>query len=121
MEKFYSMDLEIYELENKSGPFFLSARRLDEPCVRSSDRYPSATATGSDDGDPGFRDGDEDGEYMCADRLLILALFFIIVPSINLTPNSFTPALLPPRVGQVRELCPLLLQWEHLRVMAAPS
>ncbi|GLT66471.1 hypothetical protein SLA2020_388340 [Shorea laevis] len=47
----------------------------------------------------------------------MLALFFMIDPSVSLTPNSFTPPPPPPRFGHVRELCPLLLQCEHRRVM----
>lgn len=50
-------------------------------------------------------------------------------PSVSLTPKSLTPAAEdadedePPveRVGQVRELWPLLLQCEHRRVMVTES
>jgi len=45
----------------------------------------------------------------------MLALFLMIDPSVSLTPKSFTPP--PPREGHVRELWPLLLQWEQRRVM----
>lgn len=41
----------------------------------------------------------------------MLALFRIN-PSVNRTPKSFTP-----RLGHVLELCPLLLQYEHCRVI----
>lgn len=43
----------------------------------------------------------------------MLALFRID-PSVSRTPNNFTP-----RLGQVLELCPLLLQCEHRRVIPA--
>lgn len=48
-------------------------------------------------------------------RFPMLALFFMIDPSVSLTPNSLTPP--PPRDGHVRELWPLLVQWEQRRVM----
>ena len=43
-------------------------------------------------------------------RFPMLALFFMIDPSVRLTPNSLPPP--PPRDGHVRELWPLLVQWE---------
>jgi hypothetical protein len=49
---------------------------------------------------------------------LMLALFFIAAGAgavVRRTPNSLTPP--PERAGQVRELWPLLLQCEHLRVI----
>jgi hypothetical protein len=52
----------------------------------------------------------------------------MIDPSVSLTPKSFTPDkgeededAREERVGQVRELCPLLLQCEQRRVMVALS
>jgi hypothetical protein len=58
----------------------------------------------------------------------MLALFLIIDPSVSLTPKSLTPDngeededAREERVGQVRELWPLLLQCEHRRVMVSVS
>lgn len=136
-------------------PLFLSPRRwLDpEPWAGSSDKYPSLWCkleyrAWSDNGESLRFDvarGDDGDKRWCvaaaaatanAERLPILALFLIIEPSVNLTPNNFTaeeepdppppppppppplpPHVPPPRVGHVRELCPLLLQCEHRRVI----
>jgi hypothetical protein len=58
----------------------------------------------------------------------MLALFLIIDPSVSLTPKSLTPDngeededAREERVGQVRELWPLLLQCEYRRVMVSVS
>jgi hypothetical protein len=45
----------------------------------------------------------------------MLALLRMAEPSVRRTPKILTP-----RLGHVRELCPLWLQCEHRRVIAAP-
>jgi hypothetical protein len=72
----------------------------EEPCTKSSEAYPSAASAGEAPPpalvDPASRE-----------RFPMLALLRMD-PSVRRTPKILTP-----RLGHVRELCPLWLQCEH--------
>ncbi|RWW03936.1 hypothetical protein BHE74_00040143 [Ensete ventricosum] len=85
----------------------------------SSEAYPDAAAAASGWSPAGSAEGEAPAIESAAaeERHPMLALFFIApTPSVRRTPKSRTP---PPRAGHVRELCPLLLQCEHLLVISA--
>jgi hypothetical protein len=91
-----------------SSPFLRSRLADDDPCTKSSDAYPAASSSPSAGDAPPLVDPADRRE-----RFPMLALLRIAAPSV-----SRTPKILTPRLGHVRELCPLWLQCEHRRVIS---
>lgn len=94
-------------------PFLRAAQLEEDPLTKPSEAYPSAArppfsnpSAGNDPQPPMFNPAQWD-------KFPMLALF-LIAPSVNLTPNNFTP-----RAEHVLALCPLWLHDEHFLVIAS--